>query len=85
MSKERTGEKEMIYKGKQISDEMLLRVMDKVHGPPIPLDKECIVLKDGTRINCDTAMLASDRCPHGVFLCGNICPEGCKYMLKGKK
>jgi len=74
----------MIYKGRQISDEILLRAMDKVQMPPIALDKECIVLKDGTKINCNAEFLATDKCPHGVFLCGNICPEGCKWMLKGK-
>jgi hypothetical protein len=62
----------------------MLKNAENIHVNPIDIEKECIMLKDGTKINCSTQVLASDQCPHGVFLCGNKCPEGCKWIVKGE-
>lgn len=69
-----------------IPDNIIEAALEKVHTKPKSLEEMCIVLKDGTKINCDTRAFMSDVCPHGVYLCtpDGECKEGCMWMVKGK-
>jgi len=71
---------------KDIPSNIIESVLDRMQEEPKSLDERCIVLKDGTKINCNTNVFMSDVCPHGVFLCSakGECKEGCMWMVNGR-
>lgn len=69
---------------KQLPEEKILRIMDRVHHDPQSLADQHILLNDGTKLNVDTRMLNSDMCPHGINVCAIPCSDGCLWVVHGE-
>ena len=54
---------------KELPEEKILRIMDRVDHDPQSLADQHILLNDGTKLNVDTRMLNSDICQYGIHVC----------------